>query len=367
MSCSLIPEKPLLISPSLAATIGLEEAAMLSVLNDFASHQSPKQSGNYHWYSFDHHSAGQWLPFWTAHDIQRISKNLVDKGILLLQSAPFQQSGQLHFAFNETQQDTPATAITPSAHNTPVHGKHRIPPNWQPSDDVLAQIAQRNIPRAFAMEQLPEFITYWRERDEPAHSWGAKFQKQVIHAWRNNQTMQHRRETSDVMSSNWRPSEDAIEVLTVHAGINPQFVEDAIPEFVLYWQERGESSRTWNSKFIQHVRRQWNRYTATVENETVPKPLPDNWQPGDDVYDVLRLANIDLQFAKQLLPEFILYWQETKQVNTSWNTKYLQHVKYHWAKSHNQSTQMSNQHGEATHNTRGRSLSDDLSDRSWAY
>ena len=33
MTSTLIPERPLLVSPSLAATIGLEEATMLSVLD----------------------------------------------------------------------------------------------------------------------------------------------------------------------------------------------------------------------------------------------------------------------------------------------------------------------------------------------
>ena len=34
MSSSLIPERPLIISPTLAATIGLEEAVMLHVLSE---------------------------------------------------------------------------------------------------------------------------------------------------------------------------------------------------------------------------------------------------------------------------------------------------------------------------------------------
>ena len=42
MNSSLIPERPLLISPTLAATIGLEEAIMLQVLADFLAHRSPE-------------------------------------------------------------------------------------------------------------------------------------------------------------------------------------------------------------------------------------------------------------------------------------------------------------------------------------
>ncbi|MEX1032796.1 MAG: DnaT-like ssDNA-binding domain-containing protein [Cellvibrionaceae bacterium] len=373
MSSSLIPEKPLLVSPSLAATIGLEEATMLAVLNELADHRPGELRDGYAWLELDEPLLVKHLPFWTAHDIQRISKSLRDKGIILLNSAPFIQSRQLTFAFNEvTEQESPEPRA--EARNTPVRGANRIAPHWQPSDEVWQQLAQRNIPEQFARDQLPEFITYWRERDEPAHAWGAKFLRGVVHAWRNHETDFRRRESAAPMDRNWRPSHDAMEVLVKHAAINLQFVEDAIPEFVLYWQERGEPSRTWNSKFIQHVRRQWNRYTATVENDTVPKPIPAEWQPGEDVYDVLRLANIDINFAKGLIKEFVIFWRDNKQVQSSWNTKFLQHVKYHWARSHSLgSTDTQSQHhaGQTTHSsskrTRERSLVDDLTDRSWAF
>ncbi|WP_460241449.1 DnaT-like ssDNA-binding domain-containing protein [Aurantivibrio infirmus] len=371
MASSLIPEKPLLVSPSLAATIGLEEATMLSGLDELVSHRTLEYKNNLAWLTLNETDIARMFPFWTVHDIQRISKNLCDKGIIVIGSAPFNESRHLCFALNEkpncAQQNT--TIKTPEVHNSFTRGANRISPNWQPSDDVLKQIAQRNIPEHFIREQIPEFVTFWREKNEISHAWGNKFLKQVIHAWRNHETQFYRNESATSMNNQWQPSFDAMEVLVKHAGINKQFVEDAIPEFILYWQERGESSRTWNSKFIQHVRRQWNRYTATVENDTVPKVIPSNWQPGEDVFDVLRLANIDINFAKGLLHEFVIFWLDSKQVHTSWNTKFLQHVKFHWAKSHNSNNLKATAGGtqQANQRTRDRSLAEDLSDRSWAY
>lgn len=350
---------------------------MLSVLNELAEHRAGELRDGYRWLRISAQVVGRYMPFWTPHDIQRVSKSLRDKGVIMLDSAPFMQSGELVFAFNERTagQDASHKAATgpgPRAHNATVRGANRIPPNWQPSDDVWRQLAQRSIPEQFARDQLPEFITYWRERDEPSHAWGAKFLRTVLHAWRNHETDFRRRETAAPMEPNWRPSPDAMDVLVKHAAINRQFVEDAIPEFVLYWKERGEASRTWNSKFIQHVRRQWNRYTATVENDTVPKPIPEDWQPNEDVYDVLRLANIDVGFAKTLIAEFVIFWRDSKQVQSSWNTKFLQHVKYHWARNHSLSpVESQSQHhaGQSidTRKTRERSLVEDLTDRSWAY
>jgi hypothetical protein len=158
-----------------------------------------------------------------------------------------------------------------------------------------------------------------------------------------------------------------------HANISLAFVEDSIPEFVVYWQERGDVGRTWNSKFIQHVKRQWMRYNSALEHDTEPKRIPDNWQPGKDVYDVLKLANIDLKFAQQQVTEFVLFWRDSNQVYASWNTKFLQHVKYHWAKQHALTTVNSQQVNHAgqqlphsTGRTRDSSLAEQLNDRSWA-
>ena len=86
---SLIPEKTLQVSPSLAATIGLEEATMLSVLSDLLEHREPERSRGYEWLRLNEESLQRYMPFWSEHDIQRIAKNLVDTGILLLNSAPY--------------------------------------------------------------------------------------------------------------------------------------------------------------------------------------------------------------------------------------------------------------------------------------
>ena len=48
---SLIPERPLHISPSLATTIGLEEAVLLQVLNDCMEYGEAKQQGGYQWFT----------------------------------------------------------------------------------------------------------------------------------------------------------------------------------------------------------------------------------------------------------------------------------------------------------------------------
>lgn len=368
MTSSLIPEKPLLVTPSLAATIGLEEAVMLSVLSESALYTDSQAL------DMDSSQLARRLPFWAAADIQRIATSLHDKGIINLTGAPFTVSGRLTLSLAAgvlPGAPEPPPASTPAA--TDYRRSNLIAPNWQPDRELMAQIAQHAIPDYFVRQQVPEFVTYWRERGEPHHAWGAKFLKHVLRQWREHENGLFQREQDTAMHADWRPSHDAMILLVRHAGINQAFVEDAIPEFVLYWQERGEVGRTWNSKFIQHVKRQWARYTSALEHDTEPTRLPANWQPGNDVYDVLRLANIDIHFAEQQVPEFVLFWKESNRVHSSWNTKFLQHVKHHWARQHAlaaPATQVSHHAGQQTTanpgTTRDRSLVQDLTDRSWA-
>ena len=49
MNSTLIPERPLLISPTLAATIGLDEAVLLHVLSELIAMQPGASSGDGKW------------------------------------------------------------------------------------------------------------------------------------------------------------------------------------------------------------------------------------------------------------------------------------------------------------------------------
>lgn len=353
---SLIPESPILVYPSLAATIGLEEATMLSVLTGVARNQGGLGSNGYLWYTLNETAVSRLMPFWQPQDVQRIAANLREQGLILIASAPYASALQLKFAFNDKVVQ-PVTA--PLAAGAPVQGKNLIAPSWQPDREILGRLAQHNIPANFALEQVPEFVNYWRERGESAHSWGSKFIQHTIRKWREFESEQNARSRETPMTYNWRPSEEAMDVLTRHAGISRQFVEDAIPEFELYWREKGARSDNWNKKFRDHVHHQWLRYKAALEHDPTPRRISPTWVPSQDVYEVLRLANIDIPFAQSLLPEFVIYWRDSNQVHSSWNTRFLQYVKQRWARRHTQEDPQ-------TKSTRELSLAEQLTDRSWA-
>ena len=366
MPSSLIPEQPLTISPSLAATIGLEEAVMLQVLHERMRFCKADIRDGYKWFAFGQSLLEEAFPFWQAGDVQRVANNLKDKGIILLGDSNYLLSKQLQLALNEKvvaavervaavneapaapgarSQMLPATrepdapdyypgkrAAKPDTTHTQA-GAQKLAANWQPGSEILKQLKQLGIPQAFVNEKLPDFIAYWQARNEAHFDWNGRLREWVLRQWRKEETVFASRAKTSEISDRWQPSEDAYEVLE-RVGVTREFIDEAIPEFVLYWREKGEGSSTWNSKFVQHVRRQWARFTHAITNDAEPRALPADWQPSVELFEILQMANIDEPFARSLIPEFVLFWRDSRELHRSWNSKFLQHVKYHWARRH---------------------------------
>jgi hypothetical protein len=378
MTDSLIPERPITVSPSLAASIGLEQAVLLQQLDAIAqllanSNLTHSDEG-YHWINLSLASLAQQLPFWQPAAIRRILQNLVELGMILTDVVPQAQSQLFRVAINQSTTTPPPRQL--AQQDKPL-GAFRLPTHWQPDADVTEQLRQQGVRDDFIQSVTPEFVAYWRERGDASHAWNSKFLQHVSRAWQHqqqNESQQLQQPQPDpankTMQKRWQPSEDALEILQ-RMGIHINFIDDAVAEFILYWQERGEAQKTWNSKFVSHVKRQWARYTHTLQHDTEPVPIAEKWQPDTDVFDVLLIANIDADFARSLIPEFVLYWRDKNELHHSWNTKFLQHVKFHWAKRHSLSTDLStNNEGRQQTSQRRRTkdipLEERLTDRSWA-
>jgi hypothetical protein len=379
---SLIPERQLVFSPALASTIGLEEAVLLQHLGEFFEHHEPQIQNGFAWLSIERGQLERALPFWSPIDLHRISRALVDKGVLLINSPPLHSAEHLVFALNASvrKKEPVATPATPNDYAqasdaAPLQRRSAglLPSHWSPSEDLLTLLSMNHtIPRQFALDQLEDFIFYWRERGETNHAWENKFRQHVRAQWRRQEQSQSeafRVKEPTVLDNKWRPSLDAFEILERNE-VDQDFLEQAIPEFILYWRERGTNPKDLNSKFIQHIRIQWAKYTSAMEHSTEPKRITEQWYPPEDVMDILNMSHIDADFARSMIPEFIIYWRDSNQAHTSWNTKFIQHVKYNWAKRHKMDqTGQSNagqQGSNPTGRTRDRSLQDDLSDTSWA-
>ncbi len=377
MSSSLLPERSLLISPTLAATIGLEEAVMLQELAYLIAQRQTRTYRNRQWLELTAEQLQEAFPFWALVDISRVQASLQGVGMLLIEPVTNSAHSFL-FAIDEATATSPAAARKPVPEK-PVDkpaaaqltgGASLMPPHWQPEAEWVQYCLQQGVPEAFVHSLVPEFVSYWRDRAQARPSWGMAFYKHAIREWRTEQSRQGAWENSGTMSPNWRPSEDALGIL-VSSGINSSFVEDAIPEFVLYWRERGMVHGAWNTKFIEHIRRQWAKFSASFGYDDTPRAISANWKPSADCYEILQLAEIDEDYARSKIPEFVMYWRDSQQVKSSWNTVFLQFIKQDWARQLKQTgsadiTHAENQTLVGTSQQRIKEKFQHIADRSWA-
>ena len=377
MPSNLVPERPLTISPTLAATIGLEEAVLLQVLADFMMHRPGTVSEQFEWLEISDPELVEALPFWTLVDIKRIESNLRALGMLLRRAETGRSDSYLYainVKVNVGSEQATRVSSTKTKTNTDVFQSTDqsgyIRPDWQPGQEWMAQCRQHGIPDDFTLSKVSEFVSYWRERGQTRFSWGNAFYKHVLRLWRQEQTNSGARELASQMHQDWIPGADAVEILE-NAGINRAFIEDAIPEFVLYWRERGVEVSTWNTKFIDHIRRQWDKYSSSFGYDDTPRPISLDWQPSIECFDVLQLAEIDEEYAKSRVPEFVMYWRDSQQARPSWNTVFLQYIKQDWARRLQTPVNVESGHAEHQSPTeesqrRVEERLRQLADRSWA-
>lgn len=328
-SHSFFNDKHIHFSATMAAAIGLDEAILLTVLNAAGSLQSQP------WARFHREVLRQQLPFWNDAHIRQVLQSLIAKGLININGALFPDTENLFFNFGAAPATAPKAAPvrTTPAITTPMLE------NWQPAAETLQRLAQHGVENSFALAQLDAFILQAKEQGKNQNDWNARFFRYVRSQWVYAQNDTHRERTNfhpssqeaTPMHSQWRPSQDAITILE-RDGVASEFIIDTIPEFILYWCENGQAHKTWSSKFVQHVRLQWQRFIATEAHATKPMPINEDWRPNEDCFDILALAYIDRAFAEQLVPEFVLYWRDTKQAHTSWNSRFLQYAKQQWGK-----------------------------------
>lgn len=380
-------ERPLLVSPGLAATIGLPAALLYQLLWEWRALQPVRQSDDGDWHLVNRQQLAELLPFWSDSETEQVLLELQEKGMIRIGSALGIGASNVRIAFND-QADNSAKTASPAApktlpqartaadsapRQTPQRrGFHAgnatsIASNWRPDQGTLDYLQRfHGIEADFIEQALPEFITYWRDSGDARASWNSTFTHHMVRRWQKARNAREEEARTLPMSRDWKPSDDCMDILT-RSGIDRNFIADSIPEFVLKWREDGSAERNWNTRFIQHVRRQWAYYRNAMGGETEPSRIRPDWQPDAAVFDILGMADIPAEFARKQVPEFVLYWRDSKQMQRSWNSKFLQHVKFRWAQSH----QLDHQHARRQQSNRANSQDlassfQRLTDRSWA-
>ena len=129
---------------------------------------------------------------------------------------------------------------------------------------------------------------------------------------------------SDKLDKSWMPSSDTKEILNM-SEITDEFYDIKLKEFKIYWIERGQKKNNWNMTFLNFIRREWSKEINS--NKVLPYTINENWYPDEDVFDILYLSDITKDSALKYLREFNLYWKDNGSAFTTWNSKFIDHVK----------------------------------------
>ena len=363
----------MLISPTLAETIGLEETVMLQAIADLIEYREKikrNDDSSLTWIKVSYRELESLLSFWDLSEIKRIQESLQKLGMIRIEAVD--SKAEILLAINDQAHPKEKPKQGKQKPKTPpaISSAGHIPADWQPDQNWIRLCKQHSIPEDFIKQLVPEFVNYWRDRGQSRFSWGNAFYKHVLKEWRNEQTRRGAHELASTMSADWAPSPDAMDILE-NAGINSSFIQDAVPEFVLYWRERGAVHGAWNTKFIEHIRRQWAKFTTSFGRDDTPKQIADDWQPSLDCYEILQLAEIDEKWARSRVPEFVLYWKDSQQVKSSWNTVFLQFIKQDWARQLKklESAEIANAENQSITGSGQQRLKEkfqQFADRSWA-
>ena len=181
-------------------------------------------------------------------------------------------------------------------------------------------------------------FSFWNETDlmsylvrlEQKNLIGLNLDKKIISktasAKKKNSVQMKKIHNKSQISKLWRPSEDVIEILA-RSGMDSDFIEELIPEFIIYWSERADVLVSYNSKFIEHARLKWAQHSAEIKTKTNPTIISEDWRPSQDCIDIIEMAGIDNNFIEESLPEFKLYWKEDGRASVSWDSKFINFIK----------------------------------------
>ena len=224
--------------------------------------------------------------------------------------------------------------IIPTKDNS---SKPDVTMNFYPSEDLVKQACNLGIEEDFLGDQLPSFNLFWKGKDLKPHLKESKFLQYALKNWREKEKIEYQESKKVLIDSNWRPSEDAISILK-SLDINDSFIESLLPEFILFWKEKRVKSNSWNSTFLNHVKKQWARKNFKLDSDKENYPMSKNWAPSEDCMKVLEVTNIPVDFIESKLPEFRLYWIDAGEISTNWNNKFINFVKNSWEKDSKKSS-----------------------------
>ena len=137
---------------------------------------------------------------------------------------------------------------------TPVNKNTTSPmtTKWRPAKEVFEVVKFGGISKEFVESILPEFRLYWAEKKILKDNWNKILIDHIRREWAANSLPN--KGLPFLMHDEWQPSQEALDVLQM-ADISERKALEYLKPFILFWKDSGRAFKSWNSKFVEFVRR----------------------------------------------------------------------------------------------------------------
>lgn len=148
-------------------------------------------------------------------------------------------------------------------HKNNNQSKTNISHSWTPSKETIEVLELGGISLDFSKTKLKEFKIYWNERNQARDNWNILFLDYMRREWAKENSSN--KGMPFCMHKEWLPNNDVYEVLNL-SQISREAAVKYLGEFIIYWEENGIALKSWNSKYIEYVKRK-ELTTSTINDK----------------------------------------------------------------------------------------------------
>ncbi|RTE65988.1 hypothetical protein EH243_09910 [Amphritea opalescens] len=259
------PEKPVLFYPSLARTVGSDEAILLAIYHDYIQlHGLPDKSG----VASAVLSRSEWLSltsFWDEDKLAMVTSSLVSQGYI---QASFGHGRAIKLALVDADQtmSQPAAADFSAEASAPeTVTVQELPVVEQPPErNEISRRVQQAQPRRLGPAPTFGGSIGWSKSRQVTPS--RQTTPENDFASRLNE-IEEKNQKLHAMFLGWTPSRTLLDMLPRH-NIPEPFADQLLDEFILYWLDKDRKESNWDQKFLAWVKREWiNKQTRDARKQ----------------------------------------------------------------------------------------------------
>tara|TARA_Y100000768_G_scaffold388279_2_gene383256 strand:+ start:177 stop:992 length:816 start_codon:yes stop_codon:yes gene_type:complete len=239
-----------------AETLGLECAIVLAAVKELDSITSPETISK---------NLATKITFLNEQEIKKHLKRLSDLKLI---------SSQINSKLKDSQNTRKLYRLKLPDVKSNI-GKRKLDNTWGPSTQVFEVLYMGNIPKEFIMNKVNEFKVFWLEKNQVRDNWDTLFIKFIRVEWAKANSKN--KGLPVCIDEQWSPSSDVFDILEL-SNVSKIDALKHLKEFILYWKENGAVATSWNSKFVDFVKRRES--ISSYEQKNDKKNYRHN-EPGE--------------------------------------------------------------------------------------